>query len=117
VTVRKLPKAEKNCEWCGNPLALDGECNLCANPQPTPPDARVSKTPQPRKQLTYALTKPRHIEGYVTLTELAADAGMQAQLARLYVQRAGIAKPADGWRWLRLSKVLKKVRKVLGLPV
>jgi predicted amidophosphoribosyltransferase len=123
VTLRKLVRMKPTCVWCGNPLSKDGECNTCGNPQDDPnvsdhlPDERVSKTPSPRKQLTYALTKPRHVEGHVTLSQLAADAGMQAQLARLYVKRAKVEKPADGWRWKDGSRGLKKVRKILGLPV
>jgi hypothetical protein len=67
------------------------------------------------RQLTYALTKPRNIEGYVTLTQLAAEKGMQAQLARIYLQRAGIRRPNEGWRWRRTSMMLPKVRNALGL--
>lgn len=81
----------------------------------TQPDEPVKETPKPQRQLTYALVKPRAVEGYVTLTQLAAERGMQAQLARLYMQRAGISKPAEGWRWLVTSRALKKVRHVLGL--
>ena len=70
---------------------------------------------KPERKLTYALTKPRHVEGYVTRTELAAERGIQAQLARLYLQRAGIKKPAEGWRWKEGSKALWKARVALGL--
>lgn len=65
---------------------------------------------------TYALVKPRAVEGYVTLTQLAAERGIQAQLARLWVKRAGIRRSTEGWRWVEGSKALKRVRKVLGLP-
>jgi hypothetical protein len=77
-------------------------------------DERVSKEPKQR-MLTYALTKPRVVVGYVTLTQLAAEKGMQPQLARIYMHRAKIKKPAEGWRWPAKSAALKKVRKALGL--
>lgn len=76
----------------------------------------AKKPPRTRATLTYALTKPRSIEGYVTLTELAAERGVQAQLARLWVKRVGLEKPPYGWRWKEGTRVLKQVRKALGLP-
>lgn len=78
-------------------------------------DEPVKETPKPQRQLAYALVKPRAVEGYVTLTQLAAERGMQSQLARLYMQRAGITKPAEGWRWKKDSKRLERIRSVLGL--
>jgi ribosomal protein S6 len=75
----------------------------------------LKKEPKPQRHLTYALTKPRVVIGYVTLTQLAAERGMQAQLARIYMNRAGIKKPLEGWRWLATARALKKVRKALGL--
>jgi hypothetical protein len=74
------------------------------------------KPPRTRKTLTYALTKPRPQEGYVTLTELASERGIQAQLARLWVARANIAKPDSRWWWKEGGRELKRVRKALGLP-
>jgi hypothetical protein len=71
----------------------------------------------PQRQLTYALTKPRAVKGFVTLTQLAAERGMQAQLARIYMHRAKIRKPGEHWRWEEGSKTLKRVRKALGLSV
>lgn len=81
----------------------------------TEPDEPVKETPKPQRQLAYALVKPRAVEGYVTLTQLAAERGMQSQLARLYMQRAGINKPVEGWRWKTGSKRLGKIRRALGL--
>lgn len=68
-----------------------------------------------QKALTYALSKVRIIEGYVTLPQLAAERGIQAQLARLWVKAAGIPKPRDRWVWAEGSKALKRARKALGL--
>ena len=100
MTVRKLPRRE-----------FDAALGPISH---APPDERVSKEPKQR-MLTYALTKPRNIEGYVTLTQLAAEKGMQAQLARIYLHRAKIKKPPEGWRWPMKSAALKKARQVLGL--
>lgn len=75
----------------------------------------TKKTPRTRAVLTYALTKPRAVEGFVTLTELASERGIQAQLARLWIKRAKLPKPTDGWRWKAGSGVLKRARKALGL--
>lgn len=102
MTVRKLPKIKRFPEW----TPASG---------PTAPELMREVKPKPERTLTYALTKPRHVEGYVTRTELAAECGMQAQLARLHLQRAGVKKPAEGWRWKVGSKGLWKARKALGL--
>jgi hypothetical protein len=77
---------------------------------------QLNKPRRSRSTLTYALTKPRAVEGYVTLTELAAERGIQAQLARLWVKRCELPKPADGWMWKEGSRDLKRARKALGLP-
>lgn len=78
---------------------------------------KITLTTRPkREEHAYALTKPRAIEGYVTLTQLASERGMQPQLARIWVNKAGIKKPAtNGWLWKEKSKELARVRKVLGL--
>lgn len=68
-----------------------------------------------QKVLTYALSKVRLIPGYVTLPQLAAERGIQAQLARLRLKAADVRKPGDRWTWKEDSKALKSVRKVLGL--
>jgi hypothetical protein len=77
---------------------------------------QLNKPRRSRSTLTYALTKPRAVEGYITLTELAAERGIQAQLARLWVKRCELPKPADGWMWKEGSRDLKRARKALGLP-
>lgn len=76
-------------------------------------DARPDEKPQ--RALAYAITKARVIEGCVTLPQLAAERGIQAQLARLWIKRAGIKKPRDRWVWAEGSKALGRARKALGL--
>jgi hypothetical protein len=68
-----------------------------------------------RRTLAFALTKARIIEGCVTLPQLAAERGIQAQLARLWIKAAGIKKPGQRWVWKEDSKALPRVRKALGL--
>lgn len=105
MTVRKLPKATLS-EIPARRSRREAVTEQTIEPLPAV---------KPERKLTYALTKPRHVEGYVTRTELAAERGMQAQLARLHLQRAGIKKPAEGWMWKVGSKALWKARKALGL--
>lgn len=68
-----------------------------------------------QRALAYAITKARVVEGFVTLPQLAAERGIQAQLARLWIKRAGIKKPRDRWVWAEGSKALGRARKALGL--
>lgn len=75
----------------------------------------VERNRPTQKALTFALQKVRVIEGYVTLPQLAAERGIQAQLARLWIKAAGIKKPRDRWVWAEGSKALGRARKVLGL--
>lgn len=81
----------------------------------------TSEVPRPitkgerNRVLAYALTKARVVEGCVTLPQLAAECGMQAQLARLWIKAAGIKKPGDRWVWKEGSKALAQVRTALGL--
>jgi hypothetical protein len=70
---------------------------------------------KPEKALTFAVSKVRVIDGYVTLPQLAHERGIQAQLARLWVKATGIKKPGDRWMWKEDSKALKRVREALGL--
>ena len=79
---------------------------------------KLTRKPEPEKPTAraHALhTKPREIAGFVTRTQLAVEAGMQAQLARVYLLRARIKRPKVGWRWAVGSAELKKVRGALGL--
>lgn len=75
-----------------------------------------SSTGKRGKTLAYAIVKPREVEGFATLSQLAAERGMQPQLARIWVKKAGMERSAAGWRWKAGSRDLKKVRKLLGLP-
>lgn len=82
------------------------------------PKGEVGATPvkPQQRQHVYAISKPRITEGFVTLPQLAAERGIQAQLARLWLKRAKIQKPRDGWwRWEIGSQALKRVRRALGL--
>ena len=68
------------------------------------------------KTFAFALSKLRVVEGCVTLTQLARERGIQAQLARLWLKDAGIKKPLGGrWVWKEDSQVLTRVRKALWL--
>lgn len=58
---------------------------------------------------------PRTVEGYVTLAQLAEEKNIQAQLARLWVVKAELKKPTEGWRWKTGSRELARVRKVMEL--
>jgi hypothetical protein len=76
---------------------------------------KVYRTRKVSEGHVYALTKPRSVEGYVTLTQLASERGIQPQLARIWAKKAGWTPTADGWRFKEGSRDLKRIRKVLGL--
>lgn len=77
---------------------------------------KVTITPSAKDDdYTYALTKPRAVEGHVTLPQLASERGIQSQLARIWVINAGIKKTDNRWQWKKESKALARVRNVLGL--
>jgi hypothetical protein len=77
---------------------------------------KTYRTRKVQEEHSYALTKPRAVEGYVTLTQLASERGIQPQLARIWVKKVTIRKPKDGWRWKEESTGLAIARKALGLP-
>jgi hypothetical protein len=108
--IRKLPKNP----FPNVPAGFSRRGAITTQQVEETPPAEAPKRP-PTKYLRYALTKPRSIEGYVTLTQLASERGIQAQLARIWMKRAKVQQPDAGWRWKDGSRELKKVRKVLGL--
>jgi hypothetical protein len=55
-------------------------------------------------------------EGYVTVEDLAEEAEINAQSARVKLREAELEKPEGGrWRWKDGSKGLKEARKAIGL--
>lgn len=55
-------------------------------------------------------------EGGISIQDLAEEAGINAQSARVKLREAEVSKPAGGrWRWKEGSKDLKAARKALGL--
>ena len=114
VEVRKIKKIVRKAERLF-PLTAEerGEESL---PVGKPPKAAPPSTGKRGKTLAYAIVKPREVEGFATLSQLAAERGMQPQLARIWVKKAGMERSAAGWRWKVGSRDLKKVRKLLGLP-
>lgn len=49
----------------------------------------------------------------VKLSELAKQAGVQEQLVRLWLRKAGIKRPGTRWQWAADSRELASVRKAL----
>jgi len=116
VTVRKLPK-----QPTGNKLLTREEVKQYERafygPLPDePPVKEPKKAPRRKETLAYALVKPQTPEGFVTLPQLAAERGMQPQLARIWIKNANLKKPGTRWQWPKGSPSLKRARKVLGLP-
>jgi len=55
-------------------------------------------------------------EGFVTLQDLASEAEIEPQSARVKLRDSDLEKPEGGrWRWKEGSKALKDARKALGL--
>lgn len=77
---------------------------------PKPKKAKKGKDKGKKK------AKDEDDEGYVTVEELAEEAEMNAQSARVKLRDAELEKPEGGrWKWKEDSKALKAARKVLGL--
>jgi ABC-type Na+ efflux pump permease subunit len=54
-------------------------------------------------------------EGYVGIAELASEAEITAQSARVKLRSSDIERPDGRWLWPAGSKGLKKAREILGL--
>jgi hypothetical protein len=55
-------------------------------------------------------------DGYISIGDLAEEAEINAQSARVKLREAELDKPEGGrWRWKDGSKALKAARKALGL--
>lgn len=52
----------------------------------------------------------------VTINDFAEETGMQHQLVRLHLRKAGIEKPGSRWQWERGSRAWARARKALKLP-
>ena len=60
--------------------------------------------------------KAKEDDGYVSIGDLAEEAGIEAQSARVKLRESDLGKPEGGrWRWKDGSKDLKAARKALGL--
>lgn len=60
--------------------------------------------------------KPDDDEGFVTIGDLATEAEIEPQSARVKLREAELERPEGGrWRWKEGSKALKAARKAVGL--
>lgn len=59
--------------------------------------------------------KPESDEGLVTVADLAAEAEISPQSARVKLRAAELDRGEGRWKWEEGSKQLKAARKVLGL--
>lgn len=110
--VRKIPRltSKEVAE-----IALgDAEAEEVKQAQP-PKHGKPYKARRAMDGHVFALTKPRVVDGYVTLTQLASERGIQPQLARIWLKGASWKKPGDRWAWKERSQTLTRVRKALGL--
>lgn len=83
-------------------------------------EAPKAKAKKPSKGVSVKKSKAKpkadSNEGYVTLQDLADEAEIEAQSARVKLRESDLDKPEGGrWRWKDGSKDLKAARKVLGL--
>jgi hypothetical protein len=77
---------------------------------------KVERNPDdPRQYTVHGQSKPHVVEGNVTMAQLAKERGIQSQLARLWLLKAGFKKPGTRWMWKDDSRDLARVRKALGL--
>jgi len=98
-------------------------------PEPSPSKGarKVAKLPTKVKKVEKGAKKaksnghekestPREApEGMVSVAELAEEAGIGAQSARVKLRASEIERPEGRWLWKVGSKDLKAARKVLGL--
>lgn len=54
-------------------------------------------------------------DGLITVAELADEAGISAQSARVKLRAAELDRGEGRWKWEPGSKTLKSARKILGL--
>lgn len=54
-------------------------------------------------------------EGFISVAQLADEAEITPQSARVKLRTAEVARPEGRWLWKKGSSGLKEVRKILGL--
>lgn len=81
---------------------------------PAKSKSKSKKAAKPAKSAKKA-AKPSD-DGFVSLQDLASEAEIEPQSARVKLRDSDLEKPEGGrWRWKEGSKALKEARKVLGL--
>lgn len=99
------------------------------SPQPKQKGARKVAKKVPKKTAAKSEKAPKKVakktngtarepvkeEGVVTVAELAAEADMTAQSARVKLRAAEFDRGEGRWKWPEGSKALKEARKILGL--
>lgn len=75
-----------------------------------------SKKSKKSKDKAKKAAKSDDDEGFVTIGELAEEAEIEPQSARVKLREAELERPEGGrWRWKEGSKALKAARKAVGL--
>ena len=74
---------------------------------------KVTKVAKPEKA---AKKSEKEVdENVVTLAQLAAEAEIAPQSARVKLREANVSRPEGRWQWPVGSKALKEARKIVGL--
>lgn len=77
---------------------------------------KAAKAAKGGKSAKKSKSKNGDDDGGVSIQDLAEEAGINAQSARVKLRDAELGKPDGGrWRWKEGSKDLKAARKALGL--
>lgn len=81
-----------------------------------PKSKKAKKGGKDKKAKKKAKSEDDEDDGKVSIEDLAEEAGINAQSARVKLREAEMEKPDGGrWRWPDGSKGLKQARKALGL--
>lgn len=116
---KKAKKAVEDDEDTGRDESDEDEGDEDDEEEEEAPKAKKSKkaakSSKPAKSSKKA-AKSNGDDGGVSIQELAEEAGINAQSARVKLRDAELGKPDGGrWRWKDGSKDLKAARKALGL--
>lgn len=86
------------------------------NGEDTKVKEKASKKKVSKSKVKREATQSDDDDGLITIAELAEEAEITAQSARIKLREAGCTKPEGGrWKFKPGSKPLKEARKILGV--
>jgi hypothetical protein len=114
---KKAKKVEEDDEDTGRDESDEDEGDEEEEEEEEKPAKKGKKKPaKAAKKSSKKASKSDDDDSGVSIQDLAEEAGINAQSARVKLRDAELGKPEGGrWRWKEGSKALKEARKALGL--